>query len=198
MRGEPVFFETAADFRMWLEKNHQSETELWVGMYKKSTGRPSITWPEVVDQCLCFGWIDGLRKTIDEYRFMNRITPRKPTSNWSAVNIAKVETLTAQGLMYPAGLEAFSKRKDEKSRVYSFEQAKEAALNEEEIAQFQRHPEAWAWFESRPPGYRRKAIHWVISAKRAETRQKRLAALIEESANTRPNTPLASSPLKRE
>ncbi len=196
MNGNPTFFETAADFRAWLEKNHQSETELWVGMYKKGTGRPSITWPEVVDQCLCFGWIDGIRKTVDQHSYMNRITPRKANSNWSAVNIAKVETLTAQGLMYPAGLEAFSKRKDEKSRVYSFERQEEAAFSVEEIAQFQRHPEAWAWFQSRPAGYRRNAAHWVISAKRAETRQKRPAALIEESANARAVAPLTSNPLK--
>lgn len=185
MGDELIFFETAAKLRAWLEANHQIETELWVGMYKKSTGRASITWSEVVDQCLCFGWIDGIRKTVDEHSFKNRITPRKPTSNWSAINIAKVEALTKQGLMYPAGLEAYSKRKAEKSRVYSFEQDEEPAFNHEEIEQFQNNSDAWAWFQARPPGYRRIATHWVISAKRPETRQKRLTTLIEDSANAR-------------
>ncbi len=185
MAEEPMFFETAADLRTWLEANHRTETELWVGMYKKSTGRASVTWPEVVAQCLCFGWIDGIRKTVDEHSFKNRITPRKPTSNWSAINIAKVEELTRQGLLHPAGLEAYNKRKEEKSRVYSFEQTEEPAFTDEEIAQFQSSPAAWAWFQARPPGYRRTATHWVVSAKKPETRQKRLATLIEDSANAR-------------
>lgn len=196
MADEPVFFETAADLRVWLEANHQKETELWVGMYKKSTGRASITWPEVVDQCLCFGWIDGIRKTVDEHSFKNRITPRKPSSNWSAINIAKVEELSKQGLMYPAGLEAYGKRKGEKSRVYSFEQDEEPAFNDAEIAQFQSKPDAWGWFQARPPGYRRNATHWVVTAKRPETRQKRLATLIEDSANARNIALLTRNPPK--
>ncbi|KXK22729.1 MAG: hypothetical protein UZ15_CFX003000879 [Chloroflexi bacterium OLB15] len=185
MAEEPMFFETAAHLRAWLEANHQTAVELWVGMYKKSTGRPSITWSEVVDQCLCFGWIDGIRKTVDEHSYMNRITPRKHTSNWSAINIAKVEALTKQGLMHPAGLAAYSKRREDKSRVYSFEQEQEPAFSEGEIAQFQQNPEAWGWFQSRPPGYRRTSTHWVISAKKPETRQKRLATLVDDCANAR-------------
>jgi uncharacterized protein YdeI (YjbR/CyaY-like superfamily) len=178
------FFETPAELRAWLEAHHETETELWVGLYKKSTGRPSVTWPDVVDEALCFGWIDGIRKSIDADSYANRITPRKRRSNWSKINIARVAELTAQGLMTPAGLRAFELRDEARSGVYSFEQDR-PGLDPAYERQFQAHPAAWELFQAQPPGYRRVASHWVMSAKREETRQKRLATLIEDSAHGR-------------
>jgi uncharacterized protein YdeI (YjbR/CyaY-like superfamily) len=178
------FFETPAEFRAWLEAHHESETELWVGFHKRGTGRPSMTWPEAVDQALCFGWIDGIRRSVDQDSYTNRFTPRKPKSNWSNVNIRKVAELTAQGLMMPAGLRAFEARDEAGSGVYSFEQRpQEFAPAYEE--QFKTNAPAWAFFMTQPPGYRRLVIHWVQSAKREETRLKRLSILIEDSANGR-------------
>ena len=181
---DPIFFETPAQFRAWLEANHETATEIWVGFHKKSTGRPSMVWSEAVDQAICFGWIDGIRKSVDADRYTNRFTPRKPASNWSNVNIAKVEALTAQGLMMPAGVRAFELRKEARSGVYSFEQRPDGLPPEYE-AQFKEHPVAWERFQAQPPGYRRTATHWVLSAKREETRQKRLATLIADSAQDR-------------
>lgn len=178
------FFETPAEFRAWLEANHETATELWVGFHKKATSRPSITWPEAVDQALCFGWIDGVRRSVDESSYTNRFTPRKPTSNWSKVNVEKVAKLREQGLMTPAGLRAFEARDEARSGVYSFEQ-RPHELPPEYAARFQENPPAWAFFEAQPPGYRRTAMHYVLSAKREETRLKRLATLIEDSANGR-------------
>lgn len=188
---EPIFFATAAEFRAWLEAHHDSETELWVGYHKRSSGMPSMTWQESVDQALCFGWIDGIRQSVDENRYMNRFTPRKPSSTWSAVNIRNVERLKAAGLMHPAGLKAYEARKQENSEIYSYEQdRKAAALDEAGERQFRANEAAWAWFEKQPPSYRKTAIWWVISAKRDETRQKRLDTLIEDSANERTIAPL--------
>lgn len=181
---KPRFFKTPSDFRKWLEKNHDKETELLVGFYKKDSGKPSITWPESVDQALCFGWIDGVRRSIDEDSYSIRFTPRKKSSIWSAVNIRKVGELTAQGLMMPAGLAAFSHRKEEKSKVYSFEN-KDKGLDEGSIKKFKANKKAWAFFQSQAPWYRRAASWWVISAKREETRTKRLNTLIEDSMNER-------------
>ncbi|HZO32136.1 MAG TPA: YdeI/OmpD-associated family protein [Chloroflexota bacterium] len=179
-----LFFETPSEFRAWLEANHETATELWVGFHKKSTGRPSMTWPEAVDQALCFGWIDGIRKSVDEHSYTNRFTPRKPTSNWSKVNIEKVAKLTEQGLMMPAGLRAFALRDEARDRAYSFED-RPTELPPEYADRFQQHGPSWAFFQAQPPGYRRTAMHWVLSAKREETRLKRLDTLIEDSANGR-------------
>lgn len=183
---KPIFFRTPEDFRVWLEEHHADTDELWVGFYKKATGKQSITWPEAVDQALCFGWIDGIRKRIDEERFTNRFTPRRPRSNWSAVNIKRVQELTELGLMRPEGLAAFEKRLDARSGVYSFEQRGEVEFGEEFKGLFRANPVAWDDFQSRPAGYRKTATWWVMSAKRDDTRRKRLATLIEDSAQGRP------------
>lgn len=180
-----TFFETPSDFRAWLEEHHETESELLVGFYRKGSGRPSITWPESVEQALCFGWIDGVRRGIDEMSYSIRFTPRKPTSNWSQVNIDKVAELTDQGRMRPAGIAAFERRSEARSGVYSYEQRRNAELEPEQRREFEANAAAWRFFESQPPGYRRTAIHWVVSAKRPETRRKRLATLIDDSANGR-------------
>lgn len=190
MTGSPVFFATPEEFRAWLEENHATASELWVGYTKKGAGRASITWPESVDEALCFGWIDGIRRSVDDTSYMNRFTPRRPGSNWSAVNIARVAELTAQGRMRPAGLAAFDRRRDETTAVYSYEQRHQAALEEAEEQQLRANPAAWQFFQARPRSYRQAAIRWVISAKKAETRQSRLARLIEDSAQGRTVPPL--------
>lgn len=178
---KPKFFRDAQALRSWLEKNHDKQTELWVGMYKKSSGKPSITWPEVVDQCLCFGWIDGVRRSIDEEAYMNRITPRRKGSNWSAVNIKRAQELIKQGLMTPPGAAAFALRDDEKAKRYSFEQ-KAIALPPQYQRQLEKNKKAFAFWQSQPPSYRRTAIWWVVSAKQEATRQRRLEVLIRDSA----------------
>ena len=182
---ETTFFPTPSDFRAWLERHHAAETELLVGYYKKGSGKPSITWPESVDEALCFGWIDGIRRRIDDESYSIRFTPRKPTSNWSSVNIERVAELRKEGRMHPAGLAAFERRSEARSGIYSYEQRKAAALDPDQEAEFRRDAEAWSFFEAQPPGYRRTAIHWVVSAKREETRRKRLAQLIEDSKGGR-------------
>jgi len=186
--SEPVFFESAAEWRAWLEANHATETEVWVGMWRKALGR-GMTWPEAVDEALCFGWIDSVAKGIDGDRRMQRFTPRKPTSNWSLVNVRKVEALRAAGKMRPAGEAAFARRRADRTGVYSFER-EAAAFTPEQQAQLEADPEAWAYWQSRPPGYRRTATHWVVSAKREETRARRLATLIEDCAAGRLIKPL--------
>ena len=178
---KPVFFATPADFRAWLDAHAATTPELWVGFHKKGTGTPSITWPEAVDEALCVGWIDGLRKSIDAGRYTIRFTPRQARSIWSAINIGRVEDLTRQGRMRPAGLAAFAQRNAGKSAIYAYEQA-HAALDAAAEQQFQADPAAWAFFQAQPAGYRRTAAWWVISAKQAETRQRRLATLIADSA----------------
>jgi uncharacterized protein YdeI (YjbR/CyaY-like superfamily) len=180
---DPVFFSSPAELRGWLEANHETATELWVGMYKKGTGKPSVAWPQLVDECLCFGWIDGIRKGLDEESFVQRITPRKARSNWSRVNLKRVEELIAEGRMRPAGLRAYEGRV--KTDGYSYEQRDNPVLDKESLRLFQADAEAWAYFQSRPPGYRRLALFWIVSAKREETRRKRLATLIEDSRNHR-------------
>jgi len=187
---EPTFLPAPEDFRAWLEDNHASEAELWVGFYKVGTGRPSITWPESVDEALCFGWIDGLRKKLDDESYVIRFTPRKPTSNWSAKNLSRIEELIAEGRVRPAGLAIYEARDPDKSRVYSFERRKEAKLDAEQEQRFRANEAAWEFFQSQPPGYRRTSIHWVISAKREETRTRRLNTLIEDSAAGRRIAPL--------
>ena len=179
---EPRFFATAAEFRAWLAAHHADEPELLVGFYKKGSGRPSMTWPESVDEALCFGWIDGIRRRIDDERYSIRFTPRRPRSIWSAVNIRRAGKLIADRPMTPAGLGAFEDRDEERSAIYSYEQRRQAALEPEQERRFRADEAAWQWFQSRPPSWRRAAIYWVTSAKRPETRERRLAALIEAAA----------------
>ena len=178
---EPVFFAKKSDFRKWLQKNHIKETELLVGFYKVGSGKPSITWSQSVDEALCFGWIDGVRKSIDKDSYQIRFTQRRPGSIWSAINIKKVEELKKQGLMQPTGLASFEKRTEARSRLYSHEK-EEAAFPANFIKQFKANKKAWQYFESLAPSYRTISAHWVMSAKQEATRLNRLNQLIAESA----------------
>ncbi|HET7437596.1 MAG TPA: YdeI/OmpD-associated family protein [Thermoanaerobaculia bacterium] len=177
-----TFFATPADFRRWLEKHHDTAAELLVGFYKVASGRPSITWPQSVDEALCFGWIDGVRKRIDDESYTIRFTPRRKGSIWSAINIRRVNELIAEGRMQPSGLRAFEQRSTDRSAIYSYEN-RPAELPAEEEATFRKNKKAWRFFSEQAPSYRRVAIYWVMSAKRSETRARRLATLIEDSAN---------------
>src|ERR1700674_4571905 len=174
----PKFFKSPAAFRKWLADNHAKSKELWVGFYKKNSGRPSMTWPESVDEALCFGWIDGIRKKVNHESYKIRFTPRRATSTWSAVNIARVGVLRREGRMQPAGVAAFARREESNSARYSFENRETAKLSAADEREFRRDPVAWEFFQRQPPGYRRLAAWWVISAKRPETRRKRLERLI--------------------
>jgi uncharacterized protein YdeI (YjbR/CyaY-like superfamily) len=176
-----LFFKTPADFRAWLEKHHATELELSVGFYKRDSGRPSITWPESVDAALCYGWIDGVRNSIDEVSYRIRFTPRRATSTWSAINVKRVAELTKLGLMCPAGVKAFDARKRDKTGIYAYEQRKNAKLPPAFEKQFRANKKAWDFFQSQPPWYRRTTTHRVISAKQEETRLRRLAELIKDS-----------------
>jgi uncharacterized protein YdeI (YjbR/CyaY-like superfamily) len=187
---DPIFFSTPAELRAWFEANHETATELWHGSYKKATGKPTVSWSEAVDEALCVGWIDSVRYSLDAERSAQRFTPRRKGSNWSAVNIAKVKELTAQGRMRAAGLAAFEARSAARSGVYSYEQRHLAKLDPAEEAAFRANEAAWAWFQARPPSYRQPATYWVVTAKRPETRARRLATLIEDSAAGRPVKPL--------
>lgn len=178
---EASYFPDPGAFRAWLEEHHAECDELWVGYYKKATGRPSQTWSESVDQALCFGWIDGIRRSVDEERYVIRFTPRGPRSRWSRVNLEKYEALDAAGLVTPAGAAAFARRRPDEPAGYSYEHA-EPSLAPEHLARFREQPEAWAFFESQPPGYRRTAIAWVNAAKREETRTRRVETLIDDSS----------------
>jgi uncharacterized protein YdeI (YjbR/CyaY-like superfamily) len=172
------FFETPSQFRTWLQRHHRTATELWVGYYKKDSGTPSITWPESVDEALCFGWIDGLRKRIDAERYMIRFTPRRPGSIWSTVNTRRMEELTRAGRVRAAGRAAFEAREAKKSGVYSFEQREAVAFEPALERRFRANRTAWTFFRAQPPGYRRLATFYVMSAKRAETRLRRLETVI--------------------
>lgn len=174
------FFETPADLRAWLEEHHETEAELWIGRYKQHTGKASVTWPQIVDQVLCFGWIDGVGKRIDDEVYAQRITPRRRGSIWSKVNVDKVAELEAAGLMTPAGRVAFEER--DEARVYSYEQMQLATLAPEQEAELQRDTKAWVFWQDQPPSYRKAAVHWVVSAKKEETRARRLATLVADSA----------------
>lgn len=178
----PRFFATPLAFRRWLEQHHAKAEELLVGFWKKDSGKPSITWSESVDQALCFGWIDGVRRGRDADSYTIRFTPRRASSTWSQINVRKVAALTAAGLMQPAGTRAFEQRKAAKTGVYSFEQRETAALDAAMERTFRARKKAWAFWEACPPGFRRLVTWWVVSAKREETRAKRLAKLIAESA----------------
>ena len=181
----PTFFKTAAAFRAWLQKHHGTKTELIVGYYRKDSGKPTLTWQESVDEALCFGWIDGIRRKHSDIAYSNRFTPRRPTSNWSAINIARVAELTRQGRMTPAGLAAYAKRKEHKSRVYTYEQTDEARFPPALEKRFRANKKAWAFFQTLPPYYRRGETRWVSSAKTEETRLRRLAKVIEACAKQR-------------
>jgi uncharacterized protein YdeI (YjbR/CyaY-like superfamily) len=177
---KPTFFPTPAKFREWLKKNHKKEKQLLVGFYKVDSGKPSMTWSESVDQALCFGWIDGIRRSIDDKSYSIRFTPRKPTSIWSAINIKKVEELTKAGLMTPEGEKAFRHRKESRSKVYSHE--KEAVdLAPQYEKQFRKNKTAWKFFKEQAPSYKKVMIHWIMNAKQEATRQSRLEQTIKIS-----------------
>jgi uncharacterized protein YdeI (YjbR/CyaY-like superfamily) len=179
---ETRYFKTTAEFRTWLAKNHATATELGVVLHKKASGKATMTWSEAVDQALCFGWIDSVARRLDDSSRVQRFTPRKPKSNWSAVNIKKVAELTARGLMTPAGQAAFARRTEARSAVYSYENRHLAALDVQQEAAFRANARAWEFFNKQPPSYRQTAIYLVLNAKREETRAKRLANLIAASA----------------
>jgi len=181
-QSEPRFFTKLADWRAWLEKNHADFEELWVGFYKRDSGRSSITWPESVDGALCFGWIDGVRKSIDAHSYKIRFTPRRQRSIWSAINIKRTKELSRLGQMHAAGLAAFEKRNGGRSAIYAYEQRKTAKLPADFAKQFRAKADAWSFFQSQPPWYQRTSTYWVISAKKEETRVKRLSILIDCSA----------------
>jgi len=187
---KPTFFATREAFRAWLEEHHATATELWMGLYKKGSGRPSITWSEAVDEALCFGWVDSVRHGIDDESYMNRFTPRKPNSNWSEVNIRRVEELTKQRRMRAAGLKAFRERREDTTAIYSYEQRHQAKLEPAQERRFRSSKRAWAWFQAQPKGYRTTAVYWVASAKKPETRERRLDTLIEDSSLGRRVPPL--------
>jgi uncharacterized protein YdeI (YjbR/CyaY-like superfamily) len=177
----PRFFATPAAFRRWLESHHASAKELWVGFWKKDSGRKGMSYDEAVDEALCHGWIDGLTKRHDELSYKQRFSPRKSTSAWSAINIGKVERLKAAGRMARSGLEAFEKRDPKRTSVYSFEN-RDVKFSPDAEKRFRAQRKAWAYFDRQPPGYRRLMAFWVMSAKRDETRARRLAQLIARSA----------------
>jgi len=177
----PTFFSKQSDFRKWLQKNHKRETELLVGFYKVGSGKPSMTWSQSVDEALCFGWIDGVRKSIDKTSYQIRFTQRKPTSIWSAINIRKIGELTKQGLMQAAGLASFEKRIESKSKIYSYEND-EKEFTRDLKKQFKANKKAWEYFQSLAPSYRNVSTHWVMSAKQESTKIKRLNELIADSA----------------
>jgi uncharacterized protein YdeI (YjbR/CyaY-like superfamily) len=186
----PTFFETPAAFRAWLERHHADRTEVIVGFHRKASGRPSLTWSEAVDEALCFGWIDGVRRGHGDTSYSIRFTPRAARSTWSAVNVAKVDGLIREGRMTPAGLTAFERRDPARTAIYSHEQRDAAKLDPAMERRFRANAAAWAWFGDQAPSYRRQATWWVISAKRPETRDRRLDQLIDDSAARRRVGPL--------
>jgi uncharacterized protein YdeI (YjbR/CyaY-like superfamily) len=196
--SEPIFFASPDEFYAWLEEHHATASEVYVGYYKKATGKPSLSWSEAVDQALCFGWIDGRLNRIDGERHMQRFTPRRPRSTWSNINIAKVERLKQAGLMRTAGLRAFEACSDARSGVYSFEQRREARLPADYEERLRANAAAWEYWQARPPSYRRTASFWVVSAKREETRERRLAQLIESCAAGRHAPPFIPRPGARQ
>ena len=182
MLTKPRFFKTASAFRKWLAANHDKSKELWVGFYKKSSGKPSITWPESVDEALCFGWIDGVRKSVDADSYMIRFSPRKPSSIWSAVNMRNIDRLIKEKRVAPAGMTAYAAREEFRSGIYSYEQ-RPVELVEPYTSQFKRNKAAWKFFQAQPPGYRKMMNWYIVSAKLEKTRLARLEKLIDASAN---------------
>ena len=187
----PQFFPDPESLRAWFAEHAASDDELLLGYWKKGTGRPSVTWPESVDEALCVGWIDGIRRRIDDESYSVRFTPRRAASTWSEVNLRRVAELTGQGRMQPAGTAAFEARRPDRSGSYSFEQKAEPRLEAEQERDFRADSDAWAFFTRQPPSYRRAGVWWVVSAKRPETRARRLGQLIEFSRAGRRLPPLA-------
>lgn len=177
-----IFFEAPAQLRAWFEANHETATELWLGYHRKRTGKPSVTWQDVVDQELCFGWIDSVRYSLGEDRSAQRITPRRKASIWSAVNIRRFQELEGAGLVHPAGRAAFAKRDEARSRVYSYENRPQG-LDEASEKEFRMHRTAWRFFDAQAPSYKRTAAYWILSARQEQTRKRRLTLLIEHSQN---------------
>jgi uncharacterized protein YdeI (YjbR/CyaY-like superfamily) len=187
--GRVRFFDRPDEFRAWLERHHEDEAELWVGFWRASSGKGGVTWSQAVDEALCFGWIDGVRKSVDDDSYANRFTPRTARSTWSAVNVRRAQELIEAGRMTPAGLRAFEARREDRSGVYSYEQ-RSVDLPEPYAAQLNANEAARDFFESRPASYRKAAMWWVVSAKKEETRQRHLATLIDDSAHGRTIAPL--------
>ena len=186
----PAFFATPADFNRWLKRHHATATELWVGFHKRGSGKPSITWPESVNEALCYGWIDGVRKSLGTVSYMIRFTPRRPGSNWSEINRGKARQLIREGRMQPAGRRAFDARERSKTRRYSFEN-RPTSLPAAYLRLLKADPDAWAFFQTQPAGYRRTCAWWIMSAKKEETRRRRLATLLRDSARQCRVAPLA-------
>jgi uncharacterized protein YdeI (YjbR/CyaY-like superfamily) len=181
-KADAVYFESPLAFRRWLQKHHHSATELVVGFHKSHTGRPTLTWPESVDEALCFGWIDGIRRRVDDDRYTIRFTPRRSRSVWSLINVRRVAALEKEGRMHPAGIRAFAARSDERTGIYSAEQS-HVELGPAETRRFKANNAAWTFFQAQPAGYRKIVVHWITSAKKAETQTRRLDTLIADSAN---------------
>lgn len=179
---KPIFFNKPSDLRKWFEKNHLKEKELIAGFYKTGSGKPSITWPQSADEAICFGWIDGIRRSIDDESYSIRFTPRKPQSIWSAINIKKAGDLIEKGLMKPEGIAAFEKRKENRSKIYAYEKAPSVFRTDLE-KKLKANKKAWTFFKSLPPSIRNVSIHWVMSAKQEKTRLSRLEKLIQDSAS---------------
>jgi uncharacterized protein YdeI (YjbR/CyaY-like superfamily) len=183
----PRYFKSGAEFRRWLEKHHATDRELWVGFYNKASGKGGLTYPEAVDEALCFGWIDGVKKRVDEASYVHRFTPRTRESYWSAVNTKRFGQLLESGVVAPAGREAFERRDRKITEKYSFER-KNAAFDAVAERGFKANAKAWAFFRAQPPGYQRLLTFWVMSAKQEETRLRRLAVLVEKSAKGKRHT----------
>jgi uncharacterized protein YdeI (YjbR/CyaY-like superfamily) len=193
---KPRFFATQDAFRRWLEKNHGTANDLWVGFYKAHSGKKGLTYAQAVDEALCFGWIDGLVKRLDDAAYMQRFTPRKAKSTWSEINIRKIEALSQAGRMAAPGLAAFITRDPARTSLYSFEN-RNPQFDAANAKRFRAAKRAWAFFEEQPPGYRRTATHWVMSAKREQTRARRLAQLIDDSARGRRVATLSGNGMQR-
>ena len=192
----PTFFKTPAALRRWFKTHHATTAELWIGFYKKDSGRGGVVYKQALDEALCVGWIDGMVRRVDEASYMQRFTPRRPRSNWSAINIARANALVAEGRMQPAGLAAFERRVPDRSAVYSYEQRQAATLSPAERRIVKANPDAWRFLEAQLPSYKRAVAGWIQSAKKAETRERRLAVLIDCSARGRLVPPFIQRPQK--
>ena len=187
--GDVHFFASTDELRDWFDANHETAEELWLGYYKKASGRPTITWSDAVDEALCVGWIDSVRYSLDDERSAQRFTPRRKGSVWSAINVGKVADLTKQRRMRPAGVAAYEARDPERTAIYSYER-EAASLTDDELERLRANPAAWEDWDRRPPSYKRAVTSWITSAKKAETRARRLEALIDASASNKPVGPM--------
>jgi uncharacterized protein YdeI (YjbR/CyaY-like superfamily) len=192
----PTFFKTAAELRRWFKANHAGAAELWIGFYKRDSGRGGVVYKQALDEALCFGWIDGMVRRVDDVSYVQRFTPRKARSTWSAINIARAQGLIAAGRMQPTGLAAFDRRTEDRSGTYSYEQRQAATLTPAERKAVKANAAAWAFFESQPPSYRRTVAWWIQTAKKEETRNRRLAVLIDCSARGQMVPPFIPRPTK--